>query len=162
MSRFHVSTFLRPLAPSRFRGFTATMDALTSARFSLSRTDLPDSHSEPSNHSVLNHTTCLRHRFNTLPLTVADVSTLLFFFVELRLRHWGVGSSTCHAESGSYPTDWLFASSCFPPCLTATQLLSATGPESVCPGEDFHLSGSVCFQAHPPVSLSHRSKSSRS
>ena len=154
LSWLFASTFLRPLAPSRFRGFIATMDALTSVRFSLFRTDLPDSHSKPSNHSILNHTTCLRRRFNTLPLTATDVPTLLL--VELRLRHWDVGSSTCHAESGSYPTDWLFASSCFPPCLTATQLLSATGPESVCPEEDFHLSGFVCFQAHTPAGLSGR------
>jgi len=30
-------------------------------------------------------------------------------------------------ESSSFPTDWMFASSCFPPHLTVTQLLLASG-----------------------------------
>ena len=47
-----------------------------------------------------------------------------------------------------HPTDWSFTSCCFPPCLTATQLHSVTGPESVCPGKDFHPTVHVRFQAH--------------
>ena len=79
LSWLFASTFLASFAPHPLRYINAHMMPLTPDGVS-SPPGLPDSHSEPSNHSVLNHTTCLRHRFNTLPLTVADVSTLLFFF----------------------------------------------------------------------------------
>ena len=46
-----------------------------------------------------------------------------------------------------HPTDCMFASSCFPPRLTATQLLSATGSGHL-PEGDFHPSDRACFQAH--------------
>lgn len=51
-----------------------------------------------------------------------------------------------------FTTDCMFASGCFPPHLTVTQLPSATGSEHP-PGEDFHLLNRTCFQAHgsPPA-----------
>jgi hypothetical protein len=45
------------------------------------------------------------------------------------------------------PTDCMFASSCFPPRLTATQLPSATRIGHLLK-EDFHLFSRACSQAH--------------
>ena len=51
-----------------------------------------------------------------------------------------------------FTTDCMFASGCFPPHLTVTQLPSATGSGHL-PEEDLHLPNRACLRAHrsPPA-----------
>ncbi len=148
------STFLRPLAPRPLRRFVATTDALTPAPAalrrrlvtayelrSLSGTGLPASRTSTSNHSDSNHPhgpgIALRearrlsarypsaHRAS-LERCIAPsrvwTSPLLGRLVTVSGRI----EFTC-------VSDWSFTSSCSPPGLTATQLLSVTGWRTLCP-----------------------------
>ena len=94
----------------------------------------------PSGHSVSNHpdTPCrcflCRHLFQhgtPAPAVPQEPGWLKISGGNLAncrsgLRRSLAGSSHVMAESSSSPTDWSFASRCFPPRLTATQLRSAT------------------------------------
>ena len=86
----------------------------------------------PSKHSVSNHP---MNKFCPF-FVVASFRNKTSPFV-LWLRHSFAGSPVHQAESSSYPTDCSFTSSCSPPRITATQLLSVTGLATSA-GLDFH------------------------
>jgi hypothetical protein len=93
------------------------------------RAGLPDSqHAVFLNHSVSKHLMCLRQRFSTLPLSVADILIgISGFAITWQARRHNRPKRVRH------PTDWSFISCCFPPHLAAKQLRSITGWRAFCP-----------------------------
>jgi hypothetical protein len=155
LSGCHVSTFLRPFAPSPLRDFIATMSALTPARSAgclnsdayfeqvslIHACGLPD-------HSVSNHPAHRGRRFNTLPLSATA------FRLRSRLR-CSLASSPMSPgriefvvlRTGRSPPAAPHHASLRRSCcrLQAGERL---------PEEDFHLSNHLRFQAHECGDLS--------
>ncbi len=131
----HVSTFLRPFAPSPLRDFAATMDALTPADPALRSS--PSNMNTVSIYQQVSRIMCLTFRSLRLqpPPQALDADFSRYPSSRRasgrrrsRLRHSMAGSPDTLGRIGfRYPTDWSFTSCCSPPRLTATQLQSVTG-----------------------------------
>ena len=116
---FSASPFLDAFPPAAFTTFIGTTGPLTSAAFPSPATDLPTSCTPPSLRSTRNHPI----RSNGRLIHHPQRRPLLPDFV--------MGpddSSPDETESGLFPADHSFASSCSPRRLAATQLPSATRP----------------------------------
>ena len=150
------STFLHPLAPSRFRNFPATMGALTAARLVHLHQPTAEQLSlvhmaRPSTHSATKHppspviASCCPPSVTGLLRVTPMGSPWLpsgLDFTMNPLAHRYVRPNRVR-----YPADYVFASGCSPPHLAVTQLPSTIGSGHL-PKEDFHLLDRACSQAH--------------
>ena len=120
----HDSTSLPPFAPRPLRRFIARMGALTPDRLTFRlpadrRSGLPASFTPPSRRSAPNHPRSPRRHLRALSAT--GFLSVLGFTINRRLAApAGRIRFTCVA-------DRRFTSSCSPPRLAATQLLSVSG-----------------------------------
>jgi len=167
------SAFLHPFAPWALPHFLAHMGALTPAQLTHGQPFTgqvsPVHTARPSPHSVTNHPTrpaiafvlpTQRGRFlkpglrPPVPMPCRGLANLwqtscfrpcsspdFTFDEQARRSVW--------PNRVRPPTDCGFVSSCSPPRLAATQLLSTAGSGHL-PREDLHLSDRACFQAHSP------------
>jgi hypothetical protein len=124
---FHGSTSLPPFAPRPLRRFIARMGALTPDRLTFRlvadrRPGLPASLAPPSRRSAPNHPRLPRRRRRALSAT-GFLSVLGSTISGRSAAPAGRIRFTCVA-------DRRFTSSCSPPRLAATQLLSVSGPRA--------------------------------
>ncbi len=130
------SIFLRPLAPSALTDFDATMDALTPERPAAAGSKVAQVSLlhviESSHHSVSNHPLSpLCHgmmftqglpRERLAPISSLGRDNCVIWASPLEGR---LATTEGRIEFTNV-TDWQFTSSCSPPHLTVTQLLSVT------------------------------------
>jgi hypothetical protein len=162
----HASTCLRPLAPRPLRRFVATTDALTPApavlrsrlitaheHRSLSRSRSPCftyQHFQPFR---LQSPSRPRHRFTRGCRLSARYPSAHRASLERSIAPSRVWASPLLGRLATVSgrieftcvSDWSFTSSCSPPGLTATQLLSVTGWRTLCPER---TCTSRCWYAH--------------
>ena len=163
VARHVTSIFLHPFAPPALPGFLATMGALTPGRAAL-RILIRDNELRPAIRSGL-FASCIessRRSVSNHLLSPPEFSLVLFrkltarsadripcsgpgrhlgFAFRLQARHDNRPNRVRH------PTDRRFTSSCSPPPLARTQLLSVTEFRPN-PDKDLHLADSIHSQTH--------------
>jgi hypothetical protein len=126
------STALHPLAPRELLRFDATMDALTPARrplLAVAAGQVSSIHVPClRDHSDSNHLMRSRIAFNSVAFSASGTAPVFQECAGLWASPFAsrLAASSCRIEF-AIASDWSFTSSCSPPGLAATQLLSVTG-----------------------------------